>query len=78
MLDVAVIILTYNEEKNIGRCLENVTKFSKEVYIIDSFSNDKTIIGYLFLPDWAGYILIVAPVAVHSFYWTKFFIFKYQ
>ena len=43
MLDVAVIILTYNEEKNIGRCLENVTKFSKEVYIIDSFSNDNTI-----------------------------------
>ena len=43
MLDVAVIILTYNEEKNIGRCLENVTKFSNEVYIIDSFSDDNTI-----------------------------------
>ena len=43
MLDVAVIILTYNEEKNIGRCLENVTKFSKEVYVIDSFSSDNTI-----------------------------------
>jgi len=43
MLDVSVIILTYNEEIHIRRCLENVKKFAKEVFIIDSYSTDKTL-----------------------------------
>ena len=38
MLDISVIILTYNEEKHIRRCIENVISFAKEVFIIDSFS----------------------------------------
>ena len=43
ILDIAVIILTYNEELHIRRCLDNITCFAKEIYIIDSFSTDKTI-----------------------------------
>lgn len=43
MLDISVIILTYNEEIHIRRCLENVKKFAKEVFIIDSYSTDKTL-----------------------------------
>ncbi len=43
MLDLSVIILTYNEELHIRRCLENVTPFAKEVFIIDSFSTDRTL-----------------------------------
>ena len=43
MLDISVIILTYNEEVHIRRCLENVKKFAKEVFIIDSYSTDKTL-----------------------------------
>lgn len=43
MLDVSVIILTYNEEIHIRRCLENVKTFAKEVFIIDSYSTDKTL-----------------------------------
>lgn len=43
MLDISVIILTYNEEKHIRRCIENVISFAKEVFIIDSFSTDRTI-----------------------------------
>lgn len=42
MLDITVIILTYNEEIHIRRCLENVNQFAKKVYIIDCFSTDKT------------------------------------
>lgn len=42
MLDITTIILTYNEEKHIKRCLENVLKFSKKVYVIDSLSTDRT------------------------------------
>lgn len=43
MLDISVIILTYNEEIHIRRCLENIAPIAKDVYIIDSFSTDKTI-----------------------------------
>lgn len=43
MLDISVIILTYNEEMHIRRCLENVKRFAKEVFIIDSYSTDKTL-----------------------------------
>ena len=43
MLDVTVIILTYNEEMHIRRCLENVSSFAKKVYVIDSPSTDKTV-----------------------------------
>lgn len=43
MLDISVIILTYNEEIHIRRCLENVVPIAKDIYIIDSFSTDKTL-----------------------------------
>lgn len=43
MLDLTVIVLTYNEELHIRRCLENIKKFCNKIYIIDSFSTDKTV-----------------------------------
>lgn len=43
MIDVTVIILTFNEEQHIKRCLENVNLFAKKVYVIDSFSTDNTV-----------------------------------
>jgi glycosyltransferase involved in cell wall biosynthesis len=42
MLDISVIILTYNEEVHIRRCLDNVSLFAKEIFVIDSFSTDRT------------------------------------
>ena len=42
MSDITVIILTFNEELHIRRCLENVNQFAKKVYVIDCFSKDKT------------------------------------
>lgn len=41
-LDITAIILTYNEEIHIRRCLENVNQFCKKVYVIDCFSTDRT------------------------------------
>ena len=41
-LDITTIILTYNEELHIRRCLENVCPFSEKVYVVDSFSTDRT------------------------------------
>lgn len=43
MLDVSVIILTYNEEIHIKRCLDRISSDVKEVFVIDSFSTDKTV-----------------------------------
>lgn len=42
MLDITVIILTYNEELHIQRCIENVKRFAKTIYVIDSYSTDRT------------------------------------
>ena len=44
MLDLSVIILTYNEELHIQRCIENVLPMvAKDIFIIDSFSTDRTL-----------------------------------
>lgn len=43
MLDLTVIILTKDEELHIERCLDNINDIAKEIFIIDSFSTDKTL-----------------------------------
>jgi glycosyltransferase involved in cell wall biosynthesis len=43
MHSLSVVIITYNEEKNIGRCIESVRKVADEVVVIDSFSDDDTV-----------------------------------
>lgn len=43
MLDISVIILTYNEEIHIRRCIENARKFAKKIYVVDSYSTDATV-----------------------------------
>lgn len=43
MLDLTVVILTKNEELHIQRCIENVLPIAREIFIIDSFSTDKTL-----------------------------------
>lgn len=42
MQKISVVIITYNEEKNIGRCLESAKKVADEIVVLDSFSSDKT------------------------------------
>jgi len=43
MTDLAVIVLTYNEEIHIRRCIENVRSVAKEIFVVDSFSGDNTV-----------------------------------
>ena len=43
MLDITVVILTYNEERHIERCIQSIKKYSDNIYIIDSYSTDNTI-----------------------------------
>lgn len=42
-LDISIIILTYNEEIHLRRCLENIKQLAKDIFIIDSFSTDRTL-----------------------------------
>ena len=41
--EISVIILTYNEELHIERCIKSVLPFSKEIFVVDSFSTDRTV-----------------------------------
>jgi len=43
MADLTVLILTYNEEKNIERCIKEVKSIAKRIVVVDSGSTDKTI-----------------------------------
>ncbi len=41
-LKISAVVITYNEEDNIERCLDSVTDVADEVVVVDSFSSDKT------------------------------------
>ncbi len=40
---VAVVVLTYNEEANIAQALDSVVNWANGIFILDSFSSDRTI-----------------------------------
>jgi glycosyltransferase involved in cell wall biosynthesis len=42
MIKLSVVIITYNEDKNIERCLQSIQEIADEVIVVDSFSTDKT------------------------------------
>lgn len=41
--DVSVVILTFNEEANLSAALDSVKGWAKEVFVVDSFSTDRTV-----------------------------------
>ena len=41
-MKISVAVITYNEEKKLGQCLESV-KWADEIVVLDSFSTDKTV-----------------------------------
>lgn len=42
MIDLSVVVLTKNEEKNISRCLESIAGWADEIIMVDDESTDKT------------------------------------
>ncbi|MBK7649486.1 MAG: glycosyltransferase [Flammeovirgaceae bacterium] len=42
MVKISAVIITYNEERNIGRCINSLLAVADEIVVIDSFSNDRT------------------------------------
>lgn len=39
---ISVVIITFNEEKNIERCLNSIKAVADEIVVVDSFSTDRT------------------------------------
>ena len=42
MIQLSVVIITFNEEKNIARCLDSVKDIADDIIVVDSFSTDRT------------------------------------
>lgn len=42
MIQVSAVIITYNEELNIARCIESLQRVADEVIVVDSYSTDNT------------------------------------
>jgi glycosyltransferase involved in cell wall biosynthesis len=42
MIPLSAVIITFNEEKNIGRCIDSLAGIADDIVIVDSFSTDKT------------------------------------
>jgi len=42
MPQLSIVIITFNEERNIGRCLDTVQEIADDIVVVDSFSTDKT------------------------------------
>jgi glycosyltransferase involved in cell wall biosynthesis len=59
---LSVVIITFNEEKNIGRCIESVKQVADEIIVLDSYSTDNTVAiarGYnaiVYQEKFGGYI----------------------
>lgn len=43
MKTISIVILTYNEEKHIKRCIESLKPVAKNIFVIDSYSSDTTV-----------------------------------
>lgn len=43
MRDLSVIILTFNEEKHIERCINSLKPIAKNIFVVDSYSTDRTV-----------------------------------
>lgn len=42
MTKISAVVITFNEERNIARCIESIIHVCDEIIVIDSFSKDKT------------------------------------
>jgi glycosyltransferase involved in cell wall biosynthesis len=41
-IKLSAVIITFNEERNIGRCIDSIENIADDIVVVDSFSTDKT------------------------------------
>ena len=62
MSPISAVIITFNEEEHIARCIESLRKVADEILVVDSFSTDRTEeicreLGARFIRNpWQGYM----------------------
>jgi len=42
MIKISAVIITYNEEEHLEKCLSSLVNVVDEIVVVDSFSTDKT------------------------------------
>jgi glycosyltransferase involved in cell wall biosynthesis len=42
MIKISAVVITFNEARNIGRCIESLIGVADEIVVLDSFSTDQT------------------------------------
>jgi glycosyltransferase involved in cell wall biosynthesis len=42
-VSLTIVVLTYNEERNLSACLESVAGWAGEIFVVDSGSTDHTV-----------------------------------
>ena len=42
MISISAVIITFNEERNIARCIESIKEVVDDIVVVDSYSKDKT------------------------------------
>ncbi len=65
MTPITAVIITFNEERNILRCIESLRDVADEIIVLDSFSNDRTkaicedlakvLPVHFYQKEWVGY-----------------------
>ena len=43
MIKISAVIITYNEEEHLEKCLRSITGIVDDIIVVDSFSTDRTI-----------------------------------
>ncbi|MCD6152106.1 MAG: glycosyltransferase, partial [Deltaproteobacteria bacterium] len=41
-IKLSAVIITFNEERDIGRCLDSLDGIADDIVVVDSFSTDRT------------------------------------
>lgn len=63
---LSVVVLTKNEERNLPGCLESVAGWCREIFIVDSGSNDATIS----IAEQYGAAIVAHPFESHTKQWN--------
>src|SRR5436190_20781869 len=62
---LTVVVLTFNEERNLAACLESVTGWTRDVFVVDSGSSD----GTLAIAARFGARVVAHPFETHAAQW---------
>jgi glycosyltransferase involved in cell wall biosynthesis len=63
---VTVVVLTFNEERNLARCLESVSGWAAQITVVDSGSTDQT----LAIAERHGARIVTHPFDTHARQWA--------